>query len=200
MSDRLKAALNDDKLYDAIISKLGDKKKVDLTEGLLSLDKHNKVRDSLKRAEADRDKFKDDVETYKKAAKDVENLLSENEDLKAKYSDLSATHNKELADRDNIHQGKLKRILVENKLVKSNVSEKYVPVLMNLVKYDGVSIDNDNLIGFDSQLEGFKKDYSEFFIKKTKKSNVPPGKGNADASDSNSTTMESLFGVSVFGE
>ena len=51
---------------------------------------------------------------------------------------------------------------------------------MKEIDLDKITVENDNLLGFDSTLESLKKDYSDMFEIKKSTNNVNTGNNNLD--------------------
>lgn len=190
MSERLKAKLGTE-LYQKILDAGIKPTEVDLVEGWIPKTRFNEVNDKVKGLEGK-------VTTYEKQLGDTKELLKNSEEYKTKYDELDVQYKADLALKDKEIVNTKKRFLGENQLVQAGA--KHTKLLMSQIDWDKVSVEGDNLLGFNDYIDSFKKEFTDLFsVKGTK--GTASGKGqtgtNTSGNDSNSNPEDIDWGSVV---
>lgn len=175
MSERLKTKLGQE-IYQKILDAGIKPEEVDLVEGWIPRARFNEINEKNKVLEGK-------VTTYEKQLGETKELLKNSEEYKTKYDDLDTKYKSDLAAKDKEILNTKKRFLGENQLVQAGA--KHTKLLMSQIDWDKVSVEGDNLLGFNDYIESFKKDFSDLFsVKETK--GTASGKGQTNPTNSNS--------------
>lgn len=130
-------------------------------------------------------KAKEDITTRDSQIKDLEKFSKDNEELKNKISAIT----KENADNKAKYESDLAKERLSYKVRNEIMSDKEfkahdVDLVLGMLNFENIKVDNDNLIGFKEQFDNLKKD-KEFLFSKIETSNnngvyrgVTPPNGN----------------------
>ena len=177
MSERLKKKIGEE-LYNKVIAAGIKPEEVDLVEGWIPRTRFNEVNDKVKGYEGK-------VATYEKQLDDTKKLLAGSEEYKTKYEALDTQYKTDLAAKDKEIVNTKKRFLGENQLVQAGA--KHTKLLMSQIDWDKVSVEGDNLLGFNDYIDSFKKDFSDLFsVKETKGTASGKVQTNTNTSGNNS--------------
>jgi len=165
MSERFKAKIGDD-LYQQILDKGVKPSQFDFLDGYIPRERYNEISEKNKLNEA---KLTD----HEKQSIEIANLLKGNEEFKAKYDTLNNKYKQDLSAKDNEILNIYKNTKVREALKDSGA--KHPDLLLSKVDFNTLTVDNDRLLGFESQLEKIKTDYKDLFVEVTKETNVNPG-------------------------
>lgn len=175
MSERLKKKVGEE-VYQAILKAGVKPEEVDLVEGWIPRARFNEVNDKVKGLEGK-------VTTYETQLGETKELLKNSTEYKTKYDDLDTRYKADLAAKDKEIVNTKKKFLGENQLVAAGVKSQNAKLLMGQIDWDKVSVEGDNLLGFNDYVESFKKDYSDLFAKESVKSTpsgLPGAKSTVD--------------------
>ena len=73
--------------------------------------------------------------------------------------------------------------MIEKKLGESGA--KHTSLLMKDIDLETITVENDNLLGFDSVIEGLKTNYSDLFVTKTANNNITSQSNNNPGGNDN---------------
>ena len=148
-------------------------------------DRFNEVNDKYKneaakyKAECEKSALKDKkITEMNKAVEGSEDYKKQFEDFKVKNDNDIKAKDDEIAAKEkaNINQNKMR--LLSEKL--KNAGARHPNLLLKNIDLETISIENENVLGFDPQLETMKKDYSDMFEIKKSTNNVNTGNNNLD--------------------
>ena len=168
------------KVDDKILEKLKDDEnykndiKVDDSideKNFITKSRFNEINDKYK-AEAEKSK------TLQKQVDETKTMLEGSEEYKTKYESLNEKYSNDIQLKDKEIANTSKRYLLDQKLRESGA--RHTRLLMKEIDLDKITVENDNLLGFDSTLESLKKDYSDMFEIKKSTNNVNTGNNNLD--------------------
>ena len=125
--------------------------------------------------------YESQLEETKKLLGESEKFKEESEEFKNKYSDLETKFNSEIELKNKEIENVLIKSLVKESLVGAGVKKENVDLLMPKINYDGLKNDNEKLVGFDAQLEGFKSSYVDLFPTKENAQDIKTGQNNDPA-------------------
>lgn len=123
-----------------------------------------------------------------KQIKDLEPLTRDNEELKTKLTTMQEENQQALSKQEAEYKKQMFDIALNSKLLSYNA--KNPKVLKSLLDVDKLTLDNDNIIGLNEQIEAIKKSDDYLFEKEIKGSghfggtpsatiiNEPGGEGN----------------------
>lgn len=188
MSERLKAVIGED-LYKKLLEKV-KAEEVDLTKDLIKKEKLTEIETKLEEANNNLSNLQSKFDRTEKQLKDTENILSENKDLKIKYDDMDKKYKEDLEIQNTKYQKEIsdtkKRYLIENLLTKEGA--KHTKLLMNTIDFDKISIEGENLLGFNDILNDMKTgEYKDLFIQQRNES------GNSDQNNQNNQGDNTLL-------
>jgi hypothetical protein len=168
MSEKIKTKIGEE-LYKKVLEKGLKPEDFDIVNdgSWIPKPRFNEVNNKLKATE-------DKITTYEGQIKDYDKLVSTNKELKGNYDSLKEQHTNDLASKDKEILNVSKRFMVESKLRESGA--KHTSLLMKDIDLESISVENDNLLGFDKVIEGLKTNYSDLFI--TKQTNNNTGQSN----------------------
>jgi len=146
MSERFKAKIGDD-LYQQILDKGVKPSQFDFLDGYIPRERYNEISEKNKLNEA---KLTD----HEKQSIEIANLLKGNEEFKAKYDTLNNKYKQDLSAKDNEILNIYKNTKVREALKDSGA--KHPDLLLSKVDFNTLTVDNDRLLGFESQLEKIK--------------------------------------------
>jgi hypothetical protein len=173
-----------EQLYNQVKSVLDEKKikLANLSDGsFIPRDKFNEKNEESKL-------LKEQIEEFKKKSKEVDKLVSSNEELKSQIDSLNNSYNDKLAEKDKqlINYSKenaLKNVLQENKFI-------YPDLILKSIDYDKIEIEDGKIkSGFD--VNEFKSKYPSMAETVQTTGNVTnPGNTNPLTSSSNNLTKK----------
>ena len=175
MSEKIKNKIGED-LYNNVLAKGLKPEDFDLVNdgSWIPKPRFNEVNNKLKATE-------DKVITYESQIQDYDKLVSTNKELKGNYDSLKEQHTNDLAAKDKEILNVSKRFMVESKLRESGA--KHTSLLMKDIDLEKITVENDNLLGMDSILEGLKTNYGDMFV--TKQTNNNTSQSNNIGNDNN---------------
>lgn len=175
MSEKIKNKIGEE-LYNQVLAKGLKPEDFDLVNdgSWISKPKFNEVNNKLKATE-------DKITTYESQIKDYDKLVSTNKELKGNYDDLKEQHTNDLAAKDKEILNVSKRFMVESKLRESGA--KHTSLLMKDIDLETITVENDNLLGFDSVIEGLKTNYGDMFVTKQTTNNTSQSNNNLGGTD-----------------
>jgi hypothetical protein len=163
-------------LTEQVEGKIGDSEVAIQKENMIPQSDFDK---RLKGVQEQRDKFE---EQFKKVSKDFKTLSGSTEnidDLKDTITKMKIDHETVLTDmkKENV------KVKIDSKMnakltvakVKSENARKAVKALIDM---DKISLDGDNLLGFDEQLVVLQKSDAYFFDTEQQSGGIPPGAGS----------------------
>lgn len=160
-------------------------KKDDMEVELKDLKAENeKLNDSLK----ERDK---QLETLKKSAGDNEDLKKQIDELKADNKKAEDAHKAEMTELNKTHK-------IESAILAAN--GKAIKAIMPYIDASKVSMDGDNLIGLNEQIESLKEAEDTKFLFEsgtTKMKGAETGKSGSDTSESEDYTKKDILKMSL---
>ena len=169
LADKVNAALKDKNLS-VFLHDSGKKVLVD-DDNFVPLAEHKKLKEQYRESA---DQAKQVQEKLKEMAKSVEGqaeLKSKFETMQQELEQTQKDHKAAMAKMDKQHR-------IERALVETHGANKAKPVIA-MLNMDGVSVDGENLIGLDAQVEGLKK--SDPYLFQTKKIEGAGGEGDEGA-------------------
>ena len=140
-------------------------------KNFITKSRFNEINDKYK-AEAEKSK------TLQKQVDETKTMLEGSEEYKTKYESLNEKYSNDIQLKDKEIANTSKRYLLDQKLRESGA--RHTRLLMKEIDLDKITVENDNLLGFDSTLESLKKDYSDMFETKKSTNNVNTGNNNLD--------------------
>jgi len=140
-------------------------------KNFITKSRFNEINDKYK-AEAEKSK------TLQKQVDETKTMLEGSEEYKTKYESLNEKYSNDIQLKDKEIANTSKRYLLDQKLRESGA--RHTRLLMKEIDLDKITVENDNLLGFDSTLESLKKDYSDMFEIKKSTNNVNTGNNNLD--------------------
>jgi hypothetical protein len=175
VSEKIKNKIGEE-LYNQVLAKGLKPEDFDLVNdgSWISKPKFNEVNNKLKATE-------DKITTYESQIKDYDKLVSTNKELKGNYDDLKEQHTNDLAAKDKEILNVSKRFMVESKLRESGA--KHTSLLMKDIDLETIIVENDNLLGFDSVIEGLKTNYGDMFVTKQTTNNTSQSNNNLGGTD-----------------
>lgn len=171
------------KIEEAVLEKLkaDDNYKNDINsdntideKNVITKSRFNEINDKYK-AESEKSK------TLQKQVDDTKTLLEGSEEYKQKYEDLNNKYSNDIKLKDKEISNTSKRYLIDQKLREAGA--RHTRLLMKEINLDNISMENDNLLGFDTTLETLKKDYSDMFETKKSTNNVNNSGGSNPDND-----------------
>lgn len=147
-----------------------------------------KVKDeyaAFKETVAEKDEL---IENLKTKAESVEEYESKVNELTNKMSEIESTYNQKL-------QAKTLENKINEKISSMNdLNPKAKPAFKKLLDRDKISLDGDNLIGFDEQAANIKEQNDYMIIKKQNNSDEPP-EGQSSVADEKMARMRNVMGL-----
>jgi chromosome segregation ATPase len=124
-----------------------------------------------------------------------ESFKAESEDFKKQLEDLKVKYSTELSSKDKEISNITKKNLVEKKLIENGAT--YTTLLMKEIDFDTIEVNDNDLKGFDKQLDTLKGSYKNLFTLEPKQENPPSGgntgnTGNEGTNDWNNY-VENMF-------
>lgn len=167
MSERVKKIIGDE-LYAKVIEKI-EPDKFDLLDGFVPRKTFNEKNDKAKLLE-------EKIAAYEKQIADTQNMLKDSEDLKIQYGQLQEKYNLDLQAKDVEINNIMKKSIFKELLTKQGA--KHPDLLMKDVKWDTLSVENNNLIGATEVLNNIKTEYADLFVNTTAEGNEPKNTNN----------------------
>lgn len=170
MSEKIKNKIGEE-LYNQILAKGLKPEDFDLVNdgSWIPKPRFNEVNNKLKATE-------DKITTYESQIKDYDKLVSTNKELKGNYDSLKEQHTNDLAAKDKEILNVSKRFMIEKKL--GEAGAKHTSLLMKDIDLETITVENDNLLGFDSVIEGLKTNYGDMFVTKQTTNNTSQSNNN----------------------
>jgi hypothetical protein len=177
VSEKIKNKIGEE-LYNQVLAKGLKPEDFDLVNdgSWISKPSFNEVNNKLKATE-------DKIKTYESQIKDYDKLVSTNKELKGNYDSLKEQHTNDLAAKDQEILNVSKRFMIERKL--GEAGAKHTSLLMKDIDLETITVENDNLLGFDSVIEGLKTNYSDLFVTKTANNNITSQSNNNPGGNDN---------------
>lgn len=131
--------------------------------------------------------LKEQIDEYQKKGKEIDKLVSSNQELKNQVDSLNNDFNAKLAEKDSQISNMAKttainKILADNKVV-------YPDLILKGIDLNSVELDGDNIKNFD--IESIKKSYPNMFETVQQQGNVNPGNTSPFANKGESITKKS---------
>lgn len=182
MSEKVKTKIGEE-LYNKVLEKGLKPEDFDIVNdgSWIPKPRFNEVNNKLKATE-------DKITTYEGQIKDYDTLVSTNKELKGNYDSLKEQHTNDLASKDKEILNVSKRFMVESKLRESGA--KHTSLLMKDIDLENISVENDNLLGFDKVIEGLKTNYSDLFITKQTDNNTGQSNNNNNMGGNNNQNYD----------
>lgn len=170
MSEKIKNKIGEE-LYNQVLAKGLKPEDFDLVNdgSWIPKPRFNEVNNKLKATE-------DKITTYESQIKDYDKLVSTNKELKGNYDSLKEQHTNDLAAKDKEILNVSKRFMIEKKL--GEAGAKHTSLLMKDIDLETITVENDNLLGFDSVIEGLKTNYGDMFVTKQTTNNTNQSNNN----------------------
>jgi hypothetical protein len=170
VSEKIKNKIGEE-LYNQILAKGLKPEDFDLVNdgSWIPKPRFNEVNNKLKATE-------DKITTYESQIKDYDKLVSTNKELKGNYDSLKEQHTNDLAAKDKEILNVSKRFMIEKKL--GEAGAKHTSLLMKDIDLETITVENDNLLGFDSVIEGLKTNYGDMFVTKQTTNNTSQSNNN----------------------
>jgi|GEM_PF-7128959 len=130
------------------------------------------------------DKYKAEAaknETLQKQVDETKTMLEGSQEYKEKYESLNEKYSSEIEAKNKEITNTSKRYLIDQKLRESGA--RHTRLLLKEIDLDKITVENDNLLGFDNTLESLKKDYSDMFETRQSTNNLPGGNNNSNNND-----------------
>lgn len=180
MSNRIKEKIGEE-LYNQVIAAGLKPSDFDLvTEGWIPKARFDEVNNRYKSSD-------DKIKTYEKQISEATGIVSVNEELKGQLESLNQKYKADLEAKDKDILDSTKKALAREKFVSMGAKGKRVDMLMRELDLNSLSVENNNLLGFDSQAEKIKTECDFCFEVKEQQSNNDP------QDRSNEGTQESAF-------
>lgn len=177
MSDKIKNKIGEE-LYNKVLEAGLKAEDFDIVNdgGYIPRSRFNEVSQSNKTLKEEAETYKLKLTETSKMLEGKENLEKENTDLKTSIKDIQKSFEKKILNNQ-------KQRLIENTLTTEGV--KHVNLLMKEIDLEKITIENDNLLGFDTVLTGLKENYSDMFSTKQSNNNNNTGgqNNNNDSGD-----------------
>jgi hypothetical protein len=170
VSEKIKNKIGEE-LYNQVLAKGLKPEDFDLVNdgSWIPKPRFNEVNNKLKATE-------DKITTYESQIKDYDKLVSTNKELKGNYDSLKEQHTNDLAAKDKEILNVSKRFMIEKKL--GEAGAKHTSLLMKDIDLETITVENDNLLGFDSVIEGLKTNYGDMFVTKQTTNNTNQSNNN----------------------
>jgi len=147
-------------------------------------------------------KVKDEYEAFKETVNEKDELI---EDLKTKAESVEEYEQKvnELTNKmssiEDDYSKKLKAKTLENKINEEiasmdDLNPKAKPAFKKLLDREKISLDGDNLIGFDEQASNIKEE-NDYMIVKKQNDGGEPYKGKSSVADEKMAQVRSAMGL-----
>lgn len=155
-----------------------------------SVDKLDEIKDYIPKARFNEinERLKasnEKISTYENQLKETSDLINNNKELKAQYESLNSKYQNDIAEKNKENMNISKKFMIEGKL--RNEGAKHPELLMQLFNLDEISVENNNLLGFDKSLETVRKAYpDQFIVKETDNNSGGAGNGGNTGRDGDS--------------
>src|SRR6056297_33345 len=185
---QLQAKLKETGIEKAKVNELIEFSKKSVPKEFVPSDELTKVKDEyavFKETVAEKDEL---IENLKTKAESVEEYESKVNELTNKMSEIESTYNQKL-------QAKTLENKINEKISSMNdLNPKAKPAFKKLLDRDKISLDGDNLIGFDEQAANIKEQNDYMIIKKQNNSDEPP-EGESSVADEKMARMRNVMGL-----
>lgn len=153
-------------------------------KGYMPKSRFKEINDKLKASEEKNNTYVEQLDETKK-------MLEGSEEYKNKYEELNNKYDSDIQAKDKEIINTSKRFLIDQKL--RDAGAKHTSLLMNQIDLEKISIENGNLLGFDSELDGLKKDYDDLFVKTNTNSNSNNSNDGVGGDDGNNNSGDVDF-------
>jgi len=185
---QLQAKLKETGIEESKVNELIEFSKKSVPKEFVPSAELTKVKDeyaAFKETVAEKDEL---IENLKTKAESVEEYESKVNELTNKMSEIESTYNQKL-------QAKTLENKINEKISSMNdLNPKAKPAFKKLLDRDKISLDGDNLIGFDEQAANIKEQNDYMIIKKQNNSDEPP-EGESSVADEKMTRMRNVMGL-----
>jgi len=185
---QLQAKLKETGIEESKVNELIEFSKKSVPKEFVPSAELTKVKDeyaAFKETVAEKDEL---IENLKTKAESVEEYESKVNELTNKMSEIESTYNQKL-------QAKTLENKINEKISSMNdLNPKAKPAFKKLLDRDKISLDGDNLIGFDEQAANIKEQNDYMIIKKQNNSDEPP-EGQSSVADEKMARMRNVMGL-----
>ena len=185
---QLQAKLKETGIEESKVNELIEFSKKSVPKEFVPSAELTKVKDeyaAFKETVAEKDEL---IENLKTKAESVEEYESKVNELTNKMSEIESTYNQKL-------QAKTLENKINEKISSMNdLNPKAKPAFKKLLDRDKISLDGDNLIGFDEQAANIKEQNDYMIIKKQNNSDEPP-EGQSSVADEKMSRMRNVMGL-----
>lgn len=153
----------------------------------------NEVKKKLSRAENDRDSWKQRAETAEETlkgfeGKDFDTITRERDEWKKKAEDAEKEYFAKEAERE-------KRSLIEDAMAGIEFTSESAKKAITAQIYEGVSVENGKLIGFNDLLEDAKKNDASAFVLKKDDVRITSGAGIFNSNSGGALTKKDIDSI-----
>lgn len=151
------------------------------------------VEKKLSRAENDRDSWKQRAETAEETlkgfdGKDFDTITRERDEWKKKAEDAEKEYSAKEAERE-------KRSLIEDAMAGIEFTSESAKKAITAQIYEGVSVKNGKLIGFNDLLEDAKKNDASAFVSKKDDVRITSGTGISNSNSGGALTKKDIDSI-----
>lgn len=151
------------------------------------------VEKKLSRAENDRDSWKQRAETAEETlkgfdGKDFDTITRERDEWKKKAEDAEKEYSAKEAERE-------KRSLIEDAMAGIEFTSESAKKAITSQIYEGVSVKNGKLIGFNDLLEDAKKNDASAFVSKKDDVRITSGTGISNSNSGGALTKKDIDSI-----
>lgn len=151
------------------------------------------VEKKLSRAENDRDSWKQRAETAEETlkgfeGKDFDTITKERDEWKKKAEDAEKEYSAKEAERE-------KRSLIEDAMAGIEFTSESAKKAITAQIYEGVSVKNGKLIGFNDLLEDAKKNDASAFVSKKDDVKITSGTGISNSNSGGALTKKDIDSI-----
>lgn len=151
------------------------------------------VEKKLSRAENDRDSWKQRAETAEETlkgfeGKDFDTITRERDEWKKKAEDAEKEYSAKEAERE-------KRSLIEDAMAGIEFTSESAKKAITAQIYEGVSVKNGKLIGFNDLLEDAKKSDASAFVSKKDDVRITSGTGISNSNSGGALTKKDIDSI-----
>ena len=185
---QLQAKLKETGIEESKVNELIEFSKKSVPKEFVPSAELTKVKDeyaAFKETVAEKDEL---IENLKTKAESVEEYESKVNELTNKMSEIESTYNQKL-------QAKTLENKINERISSMNdLNPKAKPAFKKLLDRDKISLDGDNLIGFDEQAANIKEQNDYMIVKKQNNSDEPP-EGKSSVADEKMARMRNVMGL-----
>jgi len=185
---QLQAKLKETGIEESKVNELIEFSKKSVPKEFVPSAELTKVKDeyaAFKETVAEKDEL---IENLKTKAESVEEYESKVNELTNKMSEIESTYNQKL-------QAKTLENKINEKISSMNdLNPKAKPAFKKLLDREKISLDGDNLIGFDEQAANIKEQNDYMIVKKQNNSDEPP-EGKSSVADEKMARMRNVMGL-----